>query len=104
MRSGDFLDADDNPAISFKANGGSITSDRTGKVTGDLTIRGVTQPVTLDVTWNKSGKYPFGHKEHTIGVSARTTIQRSAFGMDYAQGGIVGDDVDLIIELEAIAQ
>lgn len=99
----DFLDAKANPAISFRASGGVVESDRTGKVTGDLTIRGVTQPITLDVTWNKSGPYPFGHKKHTIGVSARGTVVRSEFGMTYALGGIVGDEVDLIIEIEAIA-
>jgi len=104
VRSKDFLDSEANPAITFNAEGGTVTSERTGQVTGDLTIRGVTQPVTLDVTWNKSGAYPFGHKKHTIGVSARATILRSAFGMDYAQGGIVGDEVDLLIEIEAIAE
>lgn len=99
----DFLDAGSNPQITFTANGGTIEGDRTGKVTGDLTIRGVTKPITLDVTWNKSGKYPFGHGKHTIGVSARGTVIRSEFGMTYALGGIVGDEVELIIEVEAIA-
>ncbi|MEM7189581.1 MAG: YceI family protein [Pseudomonadota bacterium] len=100
----DFLDAKANPEISFSATGGTITSDRTGQVTGDLTIRGETRPVTLDVVWNKSGPYPFGHQKHTIGISARATILRSEWGMDYAQGGIVGDEVELLIEIEAIAR
>lgn len=100
----DFLSANENPEITFTANGGTITSDLTGKVTGDLTIRGVTRPVTLDVVWNKSGAYPFGHQKHTMGVSARAKILRSEWGMDYAQGGIVGDEVELIIEIEAIAR
>ena len=100
----DFLDAGSNPQITFKANGGTIKGDRTGTVTGDLTIRGVTNPITLDVTWNKSGKYPFGHGKHTIGVSARGSLLRSEYGMTYALGGIVGDEVELIIEIEAIAQ
>ena len=46
------------------------TGPRTGKVTGDLTIRGVTRPVTLDVTWNKSDEYPFGDKHYATGISA----------------------------------
>lgn len=104
VRSKDFLDAKTNPAITFTADGGTIKGDRTGQVTGDLTIRGVTKPVTLDVVWNKSDVYPFGHKKHTLGVSARGTIKRSDFDMTYAQGGIVGDEVELIIEIEAIQQ
>ena len=55
----------------------------------------VTRKVTSRVVWNKSGDYPFGDKHHAVGISARTTIQRSDFGMTYAvAGGIVGDDVD----------
>ncbi len=102
VRSNDFLAAGDNPDITFTATGGQIETDRTGKVTGDLTIRGVTNPVTLDVTWNKTAPYPFGHQKQTIGVSARGSILRSDYDMTYAQGGIVGDEVDLIIEVEAI--
>lgn len=104
VRSTDFLAAGDNPDITFTATGGQIETDRTGKVTGDLTIRGVTHPVTLDVTWNKTAPYPFGHKKQTIGVSARGSILRSDYDMTYAQGGIVGDAVDLIIEVEAIVK
>ncbi|MEM1298416.1 MAG: YceI family protein [Pseudomonadota bacterium] len=102
VRGPDFLDSKQNPTITFRANGGEATGDTTGKVTGDLTIRGVTQPVTLDVVLNKAGPYPFGHKKQTLGISARATIKRSEFGMTYALGGIVGDEVDLIIEIEAI--
>lgn len=102
IRNKDFLDAGANPVITFKANGGEAATETTGTVTGDLTIRGVTKPVTLDVTLNKAGPYPFGHKKHTLGISARATILRSEWGMTYALGGIVGDEVDLIIEIEAI--
>lgn len=104
VKSGDFLDAKGHPDITFTASGGTITSERTGQVAGDLTVRGITKPVVLDVTWNKSGNYPFGHQKYTIGVSARTTIKRSDFGMTYAQGGIVGDEVEIMVEIEAIAE
>ena len=68
-------------------------------------IRGVTRPVTLDVTWNKTGEYPFGDKHYAIGLSARTKIKRSDFGMTYAlDGGLVGEEVDIILEFEAIRQ
>lgn len=102
IRNKDFLDTANNPTITFTADGGEAASESSGTVTGDLTIRGVTRPVTLDVTLNKAGPYPFGHKKHTLGISARGTIMRSEFGMTYALGGIVGDEVDLIIEIEAI--
>ncbi|MEO1495250.1 MAG: YceI family protein [Pseudomonadota bacterium] len=104
VRNKDFLDSKAHPAITFTATGGQATGETTGTVTGDLTIRGVTKPVTLDVTLNKAGPYPFGHKKHTLGISARATIKRSEWGMTYALGGLVGDDVDLIIEVEAIQQ
>ncbi len=104
LRGGDFLDVETHPEITFVGTGAEPTGERTGRVTGDLTILGVTQPVTLDVTWNKSGPYPFGNS-YAIGISARTVVQRSAFGMTYAvDNGWVGDEVAVIIELEAIRQ
>lgn len=102
IRNKDFLWADETPVITFRASGGTATSETTGQVTGDLTLRGVTRPVTLDVVLNRAAAYPFGHKKHTLGISASAVIKRSEWGMDYAQGGLVGDDVELIIEIEAI--
>lgn len=105
LRSADFLAAEQYPTITFEGTSATQTGPRTGTVTGDLTIRGVTKPVTLDVTWNKSEEYPFGDKHYATGVSARTTIKRSDFGMTYAlAGGLVGDEVDIILEFEAIRQ
>ncbi|MEM7056089.1 MAG: YceI family protein [Pseudomonadota bacterium] len=98
----DFLWVEKSPVITFRANGGEATGDATGTVTGDLTFRGETNPVTLDVTLNKAGPYPFGHKKHTLGISAKGLIKRSDWSMTYALGGIVGDEVELIIEIEAI--
>lgn len=105
VRSKDFLWADEHPTITFVGTRAEPTGERTGKVHGDLTIRGVTQPAVLDVTWNRSGRYPFGEKHYAIGVSARATIKRSDFGMTYAlQGNLVGDEVQIILELEGIRQ
>jgi polyisoprenoid-binding protein YceI len=103
LRKEDFLWVEKFPEITFRGTGSQQTGSRTGKIIGDLTIRGVTRPVTLDVTWNKSGYYPFGDKHWAAGFSARTTIKRSDFGMTYAlEGGLVGDEVDIILEFEAI--
>lgn len=100
----DFLWSEKTPMITFRAEGGTVKSENSGTVTGDLTIRGETKPITLDVVLNKAGPYPFGHKKQTLGISASATIKRSDWGMTYALGGIVGDEVELIIEIEAIQQ
>lgn len=103
VRNKDFLDVSNHPEITFVATGGTATSDTAGTVTGDLTILGQTQPVTLDVTLNKAAEYPFGHKRMTLGLSIATSIERSDFGMTYAVGnGLVGDTVDIKIETEAM--
>lgn len=105
VRSKDFLWAEDHPVIRFVGREAEPTGENTGIVRGDLTIRGVTQPVDLEVTLNKAGPYPWGDKHFALGISARTTIKRSDFGMTYAvEGGIVGDKVDIILEFEAIRQ
>jgi polyisoprenoid-binding protein YceI len=104
VRGKDFLDAAANPAITFVGRRAEPTGERTGRVTGDLTLRGVTRPVTLDVTWNKSGWYPY-LDNYVVGISARTVLRRSEWGMDYAvANGLVGDEVAVIIELEAIRE
>ena len=105
VRGKDFLDAAAFPEITFTADGGTPTSDTTGTVEGALTLLGQTLPVVLDVTLNRIAPYPFLHQKETIGVSARGTIIRSDYGMTYAvEGGIVGDEVDVLIELEAIRE
>jgi polyisoprenoid-binding protein YceI len=104
LRSADFLHAEAHPVATFVMSGAEPTGERTGKVTGDLTLRGVTRKVTLDVTWNKSGDYPFGGT-YVTGISARTTLRRSDFGSTYAlEGDLVGDEVEILIDLEAIRQ
>lgn len=103
VRSDSFLDVSDHPEITFVATEGTPGSDTKGTVTGDLTIIGVTRPVTLDVTLNKSAAYPFGHKREVLGLSMTTTIQRSDFGMTYGvDNGLVGDEVVINIETEAM--
>ena len=104
LRSPDFLSAEAHPDITFVMTGATPESETTGTITGDLTIRGETRPVTLDVTLNKIGPYPWGDN-FVVGITAKTTLMREERGMTYALAdGLVGPDVPIIIELEAIRQ
>ena len=105
VRNDDFLDVENHPAIVFEATGYTPGEGNGGTLAGDLTLLGQTHPVELDVTINKRAEYPFGHGKETLGVSARTTIKRSRWGMDYAvSNNLVGDEVALRFEFEAIRQ
>ncbi|WP_317055358.1 YceI family protein [Roseovarius rhodophyticola] len=103
VRNKDFLHVSEHPQITFVATGGEPETENSGTVTGDLTILGQTQPVTLTVKLNKVGEYPFGHKREVLGLSMTASIKRSEFGMTYAvDNGLVGDIVDINIETEAM--
>lgn len=103
VKSKDFLNVRKFPKIIFTADSGTPKSRKRGTVTGNLTILGQTRPVRLGVTLNKAANYPFGHKRFTLGLSLSATIQRSEFGMTYGvANGLVGDDVDIRIETEAM--
>lgn len=105
LREDDFLDADRYPEVVFEVTGFTADTENTGEVSGDLTLLGQTRPITLDVTLNKIGQYPFGHEEYVLGASARTALKRSEWGMTYGvEDGLVGDEVELILEFEAIRQ
>lgn len=104
LRGGDFLDVDAHPMIVFEANGYQPVDDRQGVLKGDLTLLGETRPIELDLTLNRRGDHPIGGAD-TLGGSARGTIQRSDFGMDYAlQDDLVSDAIELIVEFEAVRQ
>ena len=105
LRNSDFLDVDDYPEMSFVGLSAEQTGERTGIIRGELTLLGQTRPLDLELVWNKSGEYPFGDRHHAIGISARGLVKRSDYGMTYAvANGLVGDEVELIIEFEAIRQ
>lgn len=102
VRSADFLDAGAHPTMTFRLTEARATGESTGVLIGDLTLRGQTHPIELDVTLNRIADYPFGHERETVGISARGTIDRSTWGMTYGVPAMVGDAVELIIEAEAI--
>lgn len=102
LTGGDFLDARSHSEIRFVA---SAWDPATGILIGDLTLLGQTHPVELQATVNKLEDYPFGHGQPTLGVSIRASINRSQWGMTYGiEQNMVGDEVALLIELEAIAE
>lgn len=100
LRSPDFFNAKEFPKMTFKSTKIEKTGDKTGKLYGDLTLLGVTKPVVLDVTFNKDGVSP-ASKLETAGFSARGTVKRTEFGMKYGAPAI-GDDIQLLIEVEAV--
>src|SRR5476651_569401 len=93
VKSADFLNAAKFPKMIFKSTKVEKTGKNKGALTGDLTLLGVTHPVTLDVTYNKSGVNPY-NKKFVAGFSATGTLNRSDFGMTYGLPGI-GDTVTL---------
>ncbi len=102
LKSPDFFDAAKFPTATFKSTKVVVTGKDTAKVTGDLTIHGVTKPVTLDVKLNKLDVHPMMKKEDA-GFTATATIKRSDFGMgNYVPA--VSDQVDLYIEAETLKQ
>lgn len=98
LASGDFFDAGKFPNATFKST--SVAAAGTNKltVTGDLTIKDITKPVTLEVTLNGAGEHPM-LKKQAIGFSATATIKRSDFGVG-AFAPNVSDEVQLRITTE----
>ncbi len=100
MRNEDFFHVEEYPEVTFTATEVSLIDDRSGTITGDLTILGETRPVQLEVTFNGAGVHPF-NKKYVMGFNATTTIKRSDFGMDgYVPA--IGDEVTLMIAAEFI--
>ncbi|MGF1463849.1 MAG: YceI family protein [Maricaulaceae bacterium] len=95
-----FFNAAEYPTIDFTATDLAVTGENTGTMTGDLTLRGVTQPVTFDVTFYGGRPNPFKDTQYRLGFQGVTTIKRSEFGFDHLINFGIGDEVDLIIEAE----
>ena len=104
LTSPDFLNSAEFPEMVFTATSTEKLTDNTGIVHGELTLLGQTHPLSLEVTFNKAGDYPFGDN-YNVGISARGTLVRSQYGMTYGvENGWVGNEIELILEFEAIRQ
>lgn len=93
-----WFNAAQHPQITFVSTNVEKTGANTGKITGDLTIKGVTKPVTLDAVFNK-GEFQERANAYKLGFSAKTTVKRTDFDVG-AYVPAVGDDVDILIETE----
>jgi polyisoprenoid-binding protein YceI len=105
LQSADFFDAANHPAMTFVGTLVEGTIERGGTLAGDLTIRGVTRPVALEVEANGEMKDPWGNTK--VGFTATGSISRSDFGLTWNQaletGGImVGEKVKLTIDVQVV--
>jgi polyisoprenoid-binding protein YceI len=103
VRSADFLDVAQYPTLTYRSTGVRQSGDG-WKVDGELTIRDVTRPVSLDVAFEGATKDPWGNTK--IGFSAETEINREDFGITWNQaletgGVLVGKNVKIAIDVQA---
>lgn len=107
LTSPDFLDAASYPYMTFVSKRIEILDESHGRIIGDLTIRGVTREVMLDVEYNGQARSPWGTV--SAGFHAQTTINRKDWGLTWnvaleTGGVLVGDEVTIDIEVELIRQ
>lgn len=105
LRSPDFFDAKKYEKLTFKSKKITGTPDKL-QVSGDLTIRGVTKPVTLDAKYTGSVKDPWGNER--VAFRASTKINRKDYGLAWSKaveaGPVVGDEITLDLRVEAIKE
>ncbi|MES1981332.1 MAG: YceI family protein [Pseudomonadota bacterium] len=99
LRSPDFFNAAEFPTVNYKSSAVKFNGDSPASIDGNLTLLGVTKPVTLTIDNFKCGTNPMNKKEQ-CGANASAQIKRSDFGMKAYLPG-VGDDIKLVFEIEA---
>lgn len=108
LRSPDFLDVAQFPTLSFRSTrieGARMEAGHSFRVVGDLTIHGVTREVTLDATFEGSGRDPWGGDR--VSFSAQTKIDRREFGLTWnalleSGGALVSNDIKIHLEVQAV--
>jgi polyisoprenoid-binding protein YceI len=105
LRSNDFFEMDRYPTITFVSTGVEAVDETTYRVTGDLTIKDVIRPVTVDFEFTGAADDPFGN--HRIGLEGKTTINRKGWGVNWnaaleTGGVLVSEKVTLEFEVSAI--
>lgn len=100
LKSPDFFNAKEHPKLTFKSKSSKKVKDKTYEVTGDLTINGVTKPLTAQVEWMGTSEKGMGKR---CGFETIFQVKRSDFGMKYMlDNGGLGDDVRIIVSLEGM--
>ena len=105
LRSPDFFEADKYPTLTFKSTKIERTGEHEYDVTGDLTMHGVTKPVTFKAEYNGHGKDPYGQTRVALGAKAK--VNRRDFGLNWNQalesgGVLVSEMVNIEIDLSAV--
>ena len=107
LRSADFLDIENYPTITFRSTGIEITDENEGKITGDLTIHGVTKSIVIDAEYFGQNTNPYGTS--VIGFAGSTKINREDFGLVWnvaleTGGVLVGKEIRIDLDVEAILE
>jgi polyisoprenoid-binding protein YceI len=105
LRSADFFDSEKYPAMEFKSKRVEVTGDSTAKLYGDLTIKDISHEAILDVEYSGKAKSPWGTT--SVGFTGATRINRKDWDLTWNKaietgGVLVGDDIDITIELELV--
>jgi polyisoprenoid-binding protein YceI len=110
LRSGDFLDVANHPTITFRSTGAERVGASDYEATGDLTVRGVTRPITLDLHYLGRWRTPYNEARVTrVGFTGATKLDRHDFGVSWNSpmedaGLVVGADVLITVDVEAILE
>ncbi len=107
LRSDDFFAAEKNPELKFTSTKITPAGKNKYKMTGDLTMRGVTKPVTFDVEYLGEGKGMMG--ETRAGFAAKSKVNRKDYGINWnktldAGGVVLGDEVEITLNVEAVKE
>ena len=107
LRSADFFDVEKFPTLTFRSTRVTKKGSESFDVAGDLTIHGVTKPVTLNVTFLGKATDPWGNER--LGFEGETTINRKDFGLTWSAaletgGFLVGDEIKISVSVQALPQ
>ncbi|MFF9866882.1 YceI family protein [Streptomyces sp. NPDC013953] len=105
LRSADFFDAEQFPLMTFRSTSAEALGGSDYRITGDLTIKGVTKPISIDLEFNGSAKDPFGNER--VGFEGKAELLRSDWGLTWnaaleTGGVLVSDKIKLTFEISAI--
>lgn len=107
LKSSDFFNIEEFPTMTFRSTKAEALGGDDYRITGDLSILGVTKPITIDLEFNGAAKDPFGNER--VGFEGKTEIQRSEWGLTWnaaleTGGFLVSDKIKLNFDISAIKQ